>query len=79
MRKIIRSYEELIKKITNWAKVRQDVRAAVILGSRARAIAPADEWSDLNIVLIVNSPSFYLDNTDWLNKISEVKILFQSL
>lgn len=76
MKKIIRSYEELIKRIANWAGARQDIRSAVILGSRARAIAPADEWSDLDIVLIVNSPSFYLDNTDWLSKISEVKILF---
>ncbi len=59
MKKIIRSYEELIKRITNWSRARQDVRVGVILGSRARAIAPADEWSDLDIVLIINSPSFY--------------------
>lgn len=76
MKKIVKSHELLIKKITAWSKARPDIRAAIILGSRARAVAPADEWSDLDIVFTVEDPAFYLTNTDWLQKIGEVKILF---
>ncbi len=76
MTKKIYSFEKLIARITAWAKKRDDIRAAIVLGSRARTDTPADEWSDLDVVLSVNNPSFYLDSTDWLKRIGEVKILF---
>lgn len=72
----ITSYDKLIKRISAWAQKRHDIRAAVILGSRARVEAPADEWSDLDIILVVENPGYYLGNTDWLKAIDEIKILF---
>lgn len=70
------SFEKLIKEITDWAEPRPDMRLAIVLGSRARTVMPADEWSDLDIVFVVENPSLYLDSTDWLNNIDNVKILF---
>ena len=32
--------------IADWAREREDVRAVLLVGSQARADAPADRWSD---------------------------------
>jgi aminoglycoside 6-adenylyltransferase len=76
MPKPITSFDKLIKRISGWAQKRDDIRAAVILGSRARVDIPADEWSDLDIILVVKDPGYYLGSTDWLKNIDEIKILF---
>lgn len=76
MKKPATSFETLIKKITNWAKARQDIRSAIVLGSRARTVTPADEWSDLDIVFGVNEPALYTKRTDWLQSIDNAKISF---
>ena len=38
-------------KLVTWAKKRADVRAAIVVGSRARTDHPADEWADLDVAL----------------------------
>ena len=42
-------YAILIESFTTWAAYEDNVRTAVIIGSRARSDHPADEWSDLDI------------------------------
>lgn len=42
------AYERLIEKLAAWVQTRLGVRAAMVLGSRARVDHPADEWSDLD-------------------------------
>lgn len=37
--------------IVVWAGGRADVRAVVVVGSRARSLHPADAWSDLDLIL----------------------------
>ncbi len=45
------TYADLIERFTRWAEAEEDVRAALILGSRARKDHPADEWSDLDVLV----------------------------
>lgn len=40
------SYEQLIQRFVRWAETEENVRAAVIIGSRSRTDHPADEWAD---------------------------------
>ena len=35
--------------VADWARAREDVRAALVVGSQARSDAPADRWSDLDV------------------------------
>jgi len=60
------SFEALIGRIAGWARSRPDVRAAVVIGSRARTDRPADEWSDLDVLLYVVDPGRYLCDAGWL-------------
>ncbi len=51
------------------ANTRPDIRAAIVIGSRARVERPADEWSDLDIIVFTTAPEYYLSKVDWLENI----------
>ncbi len=56
----------LINNFMAWANGVHVVRTAAVVGSRARADRPADQWSDL--VVIVTNPQPFLITTDWLQQ-----------
>lgn len=66
-----KTYEQLIERLIVWAKNRRDIRAAIIIGSRARQDEITDEWSDLDIMLVARNPRLYLETTDWLDHIGK--------
>jgi aminoglycoside 6-adenylyltransferase len=64
------AYENLIAKFIPWAEDREDIRAAVVIGSRGRgANHPADEFSDLDIILVVADPRPYIATGGWVEAI----------
>lgn len=48
-----------------WGRERGDVRAVLVVGSRARADTPADQWSDTDLV-VVGDPATYPASAEWL-------------
>ena len=57
--KIAEAYERLIERFVQWAQTDDNIRAAIVIGSRARVDHPADEWSDLDILILANDPAPY--------------------
>jgi aminoglycoside 6-adenylyltransferase len=76
VKQITQAYEQLIERLVAWAETQPDIRAALIVGSRAREERPADEWSDLDVILVVAEPERYLTRTDWLENIGTPWITF---
>jgi aminoglycoside 6-adenylyltransferase len=70
MQETLHGYDYLIQKFVNWALREADLRAALIIGSQSRVDHPADEWADLDVVLISNNPQRYIVSADWLENIS---------
>ena len=70
------TYETIISRFTAWAEVSGKVQAAFVIGSRARLDRPADEYSDLDLVLVVDDPNCFLSADDWLNAIGCFNISF---
>lgn len=68
--------KQLEERFVAWANPRQDIRAAIVIGSRARVQRPADEWSDLDIVFFTANPEYYLSKTDWLESIGNPLLTF---
>src|SRR5215510_4183532 len=68
--------DSLIKRVTEWAAMKEDIRSVVLVGSRARTDHPADEWSDADISLFVTDIDVYLSSGDWLNDIGKVHVTF---
>ncbi len=59
------TYDDLIVRITAWAETTPAVQAALILGSRARTDHPADEWSDLDILVFTTDMETPLRESAW--------------
>jgi aminoglycoside 6-adenylyltransferase len=70
------SFEEIERRFTAWAEARPDIRAACVLGSRARSDRPADEWSDLDVVVFADDADLLLRSTDWIREMGEPVITF---
>jgi aminoglycoside 6-adenylyltransferase len=66
--------DSLIRRITEWATTKDNIRAAVLLGSQARTERPADEWSDADISLFTTDMDTYLSSSDWLHEIEKVHL-----
>jgi aminoglycoside 6-adenylyltransferase len=62
--------------VAAWAAERDDVRAAVLLGSQARVDTPADHLSDVDVVLFVQDPARLLQDAGWLERFGEPLLTF---
>lgn len=67
------AYDQIELAFARWASSQPDVRAVVIFGSRAHTEHPSSEWSDLDLMIILNQPGELAARTDWLASIGEVQ------
>ena len=70
------TYTELISRHTEWAARTDDVRAALILGSRARSDHPADEWSDLDLLVFAHNIEQFLHSAEWATSLAPCWLSF---
>lgn len=70
------TYTDLIARLTDWATNTLDVRTMLILGSRARSDHPADEWSDLDLLVFAHNLEQYLQNGDWATSLAPCWLSF---
>lgn len=61
------TYDELEQSIYAWALTRDDIRAVLVVGSRARVEHPADDLSDLDLLLLSTDATLYRDDRSWLD------------
>jgi aminoglycoside 6-adenylyltransferase len=76
MSQITRSYELLTERVVGWAQTQHDIRAIIVIGSQARDDRPADEWADLDVIVVTTDPERYLSKTDWLENVGHPWITF---
>jgi aminoglycoside 6-adenylyltransferase len=70
------TYDDLTERITAWADSHPDVRAALILGSRARVDHPADEWSDLDVLVFAHHVDQFIQSSEWVASLAPVWLTF---
>jgi aminoglycoside 6-adenylyltransferase len=71
------SFDDLESRVTEWAAARGDIRAAIVVGSRAREDRPADEWADLDVGFVVKRPARYLSDVRWLAEIASPLVSYR--
>ena len=64
-------YAELEQRFAAWAQTQPALRAAVVVGSRARPALP-DPAADLDLVLFTTTPAAYADSGAWLSALGPV-------
>jgi len=65
-----------LERFVRWAETRSDLRAAVVVGSRARVDQPADEWADLDVIVVTTGPERYLSTASWVESIGNPLLTF---
>ena len=70
------NYEIIIENIIRWGKSSEEVLGIITLGSRSRKDHEADEYSDLDMAIIVQDPPYYLATDEWLSVIGKYHISF---
>lgn len=70
------TYDTLIDRLTQWADATPDIRAALILGSRARIDHPADEWSDLDVLVFAHHPEQFIQSAEWATALAPAWLTF---
>lgn len=71
------SLDPLEKKIADWAAGRPDVRAALLIGSRASPQGARDGFSDHDVVLFLEPGSRLPERDDWLEAFGRPVIVFR--
>jgi hypothetical protein len=67
-------YKLLETRLIDWLNDRQDIVAALTVGSRAEPAPPADHYSDLDILLFTTKPEAYLGAGDWIGLLGDTWI-----
>lgn len=65
-------YKNFEEQFKVYAGGSENIRAAFVMGSRARKDHPADEWSDLDIFIYCHYPEKELRDATWLSDFGKV-------
>jgi uncharacterized protein len=66
----MRDIAVFLDAVKTWAASRSDILAILIVGSHARGTARPD--SDVDLVIITETPVYYLQNDQWLSNFGSV-------
>jgi len=61
-------YDKTVDKIIAWSEQDRNIESVIIIGSQVRKEKPADEWSDLDLMVLTNEPQILLNDNNWLNQ-----------
>jgi aminoglycoside 6-adenylyltransferase len=65
------TYEETVEKLKMWACQERAIHGVILLGSQVRQEFAGDEWSDLDVLLLVDNPQFLFQTDIWLTYFGE--------
>jgi aminoglycoside 6-adenylyltransferase len=68
--------QTLLAAVVAWGTQRPDVHAILLVGSHARTNQPADRWSDIDLVMVVDNPAPYARSPDWLSVFGQPLLSF---
>ncbi len=71
-----REYDRIAERFAAWAAGEELIRAALVIGSRARLDHRADEWADLDILVLTDGPSRYVRDPGWVASVGDAWISF---
>jgi aminoglycoside 6-adenylyltransferase len=65
-----------LERLVAWGESEPSVRGLLLLGSRARASAPADEWSDTDLLVLTTDAERWLEDAAWVTTIGRPVVTF---
>jgi aminoglycoside 6-adenylyltransferase len=68
--------EGLLQRIVSWTEADGGLQACLLLGSRARSDRPADQWSDTDLIVVLDDPDAFLSDPSWPARFGTVAVTF---
>jgi len=69
-------HQQLLDAIVSFAEHSDSVAALILIGSRARKQRHADEYSDIDVLMVVDEPDRFLSSDEWLSGIGTPHVSF---
>ena len=69
-------YDELMKRLLAVCEVKPEIKAVIIVGSQAREISKADEYSDLDLIIACSEPQILLYENNIIGKLGKLVYSF---
>ncbi len=66
-----KTFQILLSQVTAWAKLRPDIFGVLLAGSHASGSASVD--SDVDLIILCDSPETYVNDRSWARNFGEVK------
>ena len=70
------NFQVIVNNFLRWGEACNNLYAALLIGSQVRQDHQADEYSDLDIVMIVDDPAYFLMSDHWLKEIGDFHVSF---
>lgn len=67
-------YDELMKRLIAVCKAQPEIKAVIIVGSQAREISKADEYSDLDLIIACSEPQILLYENNIIDELGKLYI-----
>ncbi len=64
--------QQIENSVSTWAKSHSTVRSVVEVGSQVRTDHPADQWSDLDLILLITKPLETGQTNEWIREIGSM-------
>ena len=64
-------YDELMKRLLAVCEAQPEIKAVIIVGSQAREISKADEYSDLDLIIACSEPQMLLYENNIIGKLGK--------
>lgn len=71
-----KNYSDLFEKIKNFVIRNEDITCLAIIGSQSSSETIADEFSDLDLLLVTTNCTKYFQSQEWLHEIDEMWVSF---
>ena len=69
-------HQTIIDNFLRWGEDCDKLYAAVMIGSQAREDHPSDAYSDLDIIMFVDDPPWFLSSDEWLEELGCFHVSF---
>jgi len=70
----MKRFTDFQEHVVEWANGRSDIQAVLLIGSLARETHPADEWSDVDLILFADDIEVYASQEKWLVNFGDVLV-----
>lgn len=69
-------FREIVDRLLALCAVRREIEAVIAIGSQCRTAQGADEYSDLDLVVVCGTPEGLLYEDGWLERLGQVEYSF---